>query len=222
MPRPGYPPVDRREGVYRYEACLPPRPKTLAHDALDCRVEWIIGKSDTAGAGLFGSLIDAWETPLADVGPEGEDRGRGGNYVVLPPGYDDEIPHGYIPVRSETYNGYALFRAIPTTSSEEDLDKAIALVKTLRVYPLAAAVERPDQKFIDIAGKTFDGIARYDDTFYDRLAEMVNEEPVQTRDLVAMLLGHGARAWRASQPEVSLHLHVITPRGGHPIRLRLR
>lgn len=44
----------------------------------------------------------------------------------------------------------------------------------------------------------------------------------KTRDLVAMLLGHGARAWRASQPEVSLHLHVVTPGGNHPIRLRLR
>ena len=44
----------------------------------------------------------------------------------------------------------------------------------------------------------------------------------RTRDLVAMLLGHGARAWRANQPAVSLHLHVLAPKGGHPIRLRLR
>lgn len=44
----------------------------------------------------------------------------------------------------------------------------------------------------------------------------------KTRDLVAMLLGHGARAWRASQPEAELHLHVTTPHGGHAIRMRLR
>lgn len=56
-----------------------------------------------------------------------------------------------------------------------------------------------------------------------KLAGMgLNRSHAKTRDLVAMLLGHGARAWRASQPEVSLHLHVKTPRGGHPIRLRLR
>jgi len=56
-----------------------------------------------------------------------------------------------------------------------------------------------------------------------KLAGMgLTRSQTKTRDLVAMLLGHGARAWRASQPEVSLHLHVITPRGGHPIRLRLR
>lgn len=44
----------------------------------------------------------------------------------------------------------------------------------------------------------------------------------KTRDLVAMLLGHGARAWRANQPEVKLHLHVTTASGAHPVRLRLR
>jgi hypothetical protein len=44
----------------------------------------------------------------------------------------------------------------------------------------------------------------------------------KTRDIVAMLLGHGARAWRAGQPQVRLHLHVRTPNGRHPIRLRIR
>jgi hypothetical protein len=56
-----------------------------------------------------------------------------------------------------------------------------------------------------------------------KLAGMgLNRSHTKTRDLVAMLLGHGARAWRASQPVVSLHLHVKTPAGAHPIRMRLR
>jgi hypothetical protein len=50
----------------------------------------------------------------------------------------------------------------------------------------------------------------------------LSRSQTKTRDLVAMLLGHGARAWRASQPEVRLHLHVTTPKGAHPVRLRLR
>ncbi len=45
---------------------------------------------------------------------------------------------------------------------------------------------------------------------------------VATRDLVAMLLSHGARAWRATQPEASIHLHVTSPNRKHPICLRLR
>jgi hypothetical protein len=29
-------------------------------------------------AGLFGTLLDGWQEPLADIGPEGEDHGQGG------------------------------------------------------------------------------------------------------------------------------------------------
>jgi hypothetical protein len=41
----------------------------------------------------------------------------------------------------------------------------------------------PPQRHIDIAGQPFDGIAKFDDTFYDSLARMVSEEPVQLHDL---------------------------------------
>jgi hypothetical protein len=38
------------------------------------------------GAGIFGSLNNAWQVPLAGYGPEGDDAGRGGRYLILPPG----------------------------------------------------------------------------------------------------------------------------------------
>jgi hypothetical protein len=138
------------------------------------------------GAGLFGSMNDAWQIPQADVGPAGEDQGKGGKYLLLPPGYTEAVPAGYIPVRFNTYNGYSILRAIPATTSDADVAKALDLVKKTRVYALAQAANPPPQRHIDMAGKLFDGIARFDDTFYDSLARMVNDEPVQTRDLVAM------------------------------------
>ncbi|MBL0375076.1 hypothetical protein JJB09_23975 [Rhizobium sp. KVB221] len=56
-----------------------------------------------------------------------------------------------------------------------------------------------------------------------KLAGMgLNRSQHKTRDLVALLLGHGARAWRAGQPPAALHLHVKSPAGRHPVRLRLR
>ena len=33
------------------------------------------------GAGLFGSVVDAWQVPLADVGPAGDDGSKGGKIV---------------------------------------------------------------------------------------------------------------------------------------------
>jgi hypothetical protein len=138
------------------------------------------------GAGLFGSMNDAWQVPMADVGPQGEDQGMGGKYLLLPPGYDQPVLSGYIPVRFSTYNGYSILRAIPATTSPEDVAKALDLVKKTRVYSLAQAANPPPQRHIDMAGKLFDGIAGFDDRFYDSLARTVNDEPVQTRDLAVM------------------------------------
>src|SRR5262245_43732639 len=144
-------------------------------------------------------------SPLADVGPQGEDLGKGGKYLLLPPDYKGDVPKGYIPLRSPTYNGYSCLRAIPKTRSAEDTAKAIALVKQLRLYPLAQAGNPPATHYIDIYGKLFDGIVRLDDTFFDSLAKMVNEEPVATRDMVAMgqLKSVGIEKGKAFQPDAA-------------------
>jgi len=66
------------------------------------------------------------------------------------------------------------------------VNNAIALVKKLRLYPLANADHRPEQRFVDMAGKLFDGIVRFDESFYASLAQMINEEPVLARDRAMM------------------------------------
>ena len=156
------------------------------------------------GAGLFGTLLNAWQTPLADVGPEGEDGGDGGKYLLLPPDSEDR-PIGYLHVPCDTYNGYGLFRAIPKTQSESDLERAIELIKELRLHRLGATKNSFTQRFVDVSGKIFDGITRFDDTFYDSLARMVDEEPVLTRDLAIMgqLYSIGIRKGKPFKPSAN-------------------
>ena len=45
---------------------------------------------------------------------------------------------------------------------------------------------------------------------------------LKAKDLVGLLLCHGARAWRASQPVAHSKLRVRTPHGVPAIRLRFR
>ncbi|MEZ0334125.1 MAG: DUF1214 domain-containing protein [Gemmatimonadales bacterium] len=113
-------------------------------------------------------------------------KGQGGKYLLLPPGYDQKVPDGYFPIRMETYNGYALFRAIPASSSAADVTKALDLVKQMRLYPLAQADNPPRQRHIDMVGKLLDGVVRFDISFFESLARMIEEEPVLERDLLAM------------------------------------
>jgi hypothetical protein len=138
------------------------------------------------GAGLLGSVIDAWDVTTAGVGPEDENKGQAAKYLLLPPGYSGDVPAGFIAVRFPTYNGYSLLRAIPAGSTDADVAAALALVKQLRIYPLAQAANPPEQRFIDIHGKTFDGVPAFDENFFVSLNRMVQEEPVHEHDLVAM------------------------------------
>jgi hypothetical protein len=55
-----------------------------------------------------------------------------------------------------------------------------------------------------------------------RLADLgFSRSRAKTRDLVGLLLCHGARAWRASQPRVCLRLQALDPEGQAAIRIRL-
>jgi hypothetical protein len=43
----------------------------------------------------FGSIVNAWQQPLEDIGPApGADKGKGGKYLLLPPGFEGDIPDG--------------------------------------------------------------------------------------------------------------------------------
>lgn len=44
----------------------------------------------------------------------------------------------------------------------------------------------------------------------------------KTKDLIGILLCHGARAWRYSQPEAHIRLRITSPNGQAPVQLRMR
>ncbi len=139
-----------------------------------------------AAASFYGTTMDAWQVPLVDLGLEG----KGGKYLILPPDYKGDPPAGYIPVRPKTYNSYTLLRSILASRSEEDVRAGDALVKQVKVYPLSKAGSPPEPHLIDMTGKLYNAVVPYDDSFYDSLARMINEEPVQPLDLqmLGMLL----------------------------------
>ena len=51
-----------------------------------------------------------------------------------------------------------------------------------------------------------------------RLADTRKKPKLKTRDLVGLLLSHGARAWRNSLPPVNVKLAVWTPEGVAAVR----
>src|SRR6476646_235749 len=70
---------------------------------------------DVPAAGPNGSLnaniVNIWRQPLEDAGLLGVDKGAGIKLLMLPPGYADRIPDGYVALQPGTHGSYALFRS---------------------------------------------------------------------------------------------------------------
>ena len=156
-----------------------------------------------APAGMLGAFNDAWFHYVLDIGPAGPDKGKGGKYLVLPPGYDGEVPSGYFVVRPKTYRVWVFMRA----SIEKGLKAAKKNVtKNLRIYPLAKKDNPPRMKFIRGSGKAFNTIHPNDYTFYEHLNEVIQEEPLdmldpETRGLFASI---GMEKGKPFRPDVRM------------------
>ncbi|GAB3364904.1 DUF1254 domain-containing protein [Lysobacter rhizosphaerae] len=131
---------------------------------------------------ITGSIMDCWQTALEDVGPAGVDKGKGGKYLILPPDHKDPVPAGYIALPSGNYQGYALLRSILKSGSKEDVAKAVAYARRIKLYPLSQAANPPSTTFVDAIGSVFDATIPYDRRFFESLNRMVQAEPWLARD----------------------------------------
>ena len=109
---------------------------------------------------LNGNIVDIWQAPLEDAGPSGADAGKGGKYLVLPPGYTSPVPEGYVALRPATFGSYALLRSNLKSHSDSDVAKSVAYGKKVKVYPLSQAANPPETRFTDANGVLFDSTIR--------------------------------------------------------------
>jgi hypothetical protein len=120
-----------------------------------------------AGDGsITGTIMDAWQSALEDVGPAGADKGKGGKYLMLPPVFKEKVPAGYIVLPSMTYQGYALLRSNVASGNDADVAKAIAYAKRIKFYPLLQAAK--PTTFVDAADVVYDATIPYDVRFFSR------------------------------------------------------
>jgi hypothetical protein len=155
------------------------------------------------GGSIAGNIVTAWQMPLEDAGPEGADKGQGGKYLILPPGYKGEMPAGYIPLQSDTYSGFALLRSNLPSHSDADVAKSAAYGRQIKVYPLAQAKEPPPTTFTDAYDVLFDSTIPYDASFYRNLDRVVQNEPWLDRDraMIDQLASLGIEKGKTFNPD---------------------
>lgn len=129
---------------------------------------------------IVGSFDVAWQNALADVGPAGADKGKGGKYLITPPSYKEQARAGYIVLPSETCRGFVILRSNFKSRSGADIKSAVEHGKRVKVYPLGGDSE--STVFVDAYDKPFDATIPYDVTFFESLDHFVQAEPWLTRD----------------------------------------
>lgn len=153
---------------------------------------------------VVGFIADAWQRPVMDVGRPGPDRGEGGNYLLVPPGYDDDLPgEGYHVVELPTKTLFWLVRAF----SEDGTPQAAAQhLKGLRLYPYSEVDGPHEQHFVDGSTNPSYCIPPRGFEYWERLADYIEDEVVQERDraILGMASLIGIEKGVAFEPDDSL------------------
>jgi hypothetical protein len=124
---------------------------------------------------VLGIVDDGWQRWLTDLGNVGPDKGKGGKYLLLPPGYEGEVPVGYFIVKCPTYRNWVMVRGFVEDTGTGD--KALQYYrKRFRVYPLASG-PRQDAKYVSVSFKGGDTTHPRDASYFDMLNQIVQYEP---------------------------------------------
>ena len=151
---------------------------------------------------VLGTVQDAWFRWVIDMGLPGPDRGLGGKYLIVPPGYQGNLPEGgdFNIARSKTNYGVWFVRAF-LENGNDPKPTVDRIRKFTKVYPYeAGGVGTPIAEFLagkaklgrittppptvfhEGSGKVMNTIPPNDWTYYEMLNEVVQQEPATALD----------------------------------------
>ena len=154
---------------------------------------------------VLGPVDDANFRWVTDVGFTGPDKGAGGDYLFVPPGFKGTVPaKGYHVVKSRTNRLAIFYRAFV---EKGDVAAAVAGVKAkAAIFPLSQAAKPPATPFVDISGVKFNTISANDFSFYEELNAVVQNEPADWVDanIVGLYEAIGIRKGQPFAPDARM------------------
>ncbi|HFD39055.1 MAG TPA: DUF1254 domain-containing protein [Anaerolineae bacterium] len=128
---------------------------------------------------VLGMIDDLWYAPVSDVGIAGPDKGKGGKYLILPPGYQGETPDGYFTFTSTTNLNIWLVRGF----KGQDGSSPVASLKKMQFYPLDRAEDRPQMTYKLVSDIPADLTFPTDERFFEAMGAIFSQEAVRDRDM---------------------------------------
>ena len=172
----------------------------------------------------LGTINDMWFGWIIDIGFPGPDRGEGGKYLIVPPGYKGPLPDsGFNVGWSRTTH---VLYAVRAFMENNDPKPAVAAIKkSLKIYQytpggfgtsIATALEGkvrlegnrpiPPTKFVEASRKSFNTIPPNDFTYFEMLNDLVQMEPATSFDpeLLGQLAAIGIVKGKPFKPDARM------------------
>jgi hypothetical protein len=155
--------------------------------------------------GVLGPADDSYFHFVTDVGVTGPDKGKGGRYLFVPPGYKGKLPSsGYYVAKPATNGNLIFYRAFVKGG---DIASAAREVKAkARVYPLSAAGKPPAQSFIELSGVQFNTVHANNFHFYEEINAVIQSEPGDAFDpeIVGLFAAIGIKKGKPFAPNARM------------------
>ena len=153
---------------------------------------------------VLGIIDSHWFHYVADFGNAGPDKGMGGKFLILPPGYKGDVPDGYHVAQSDTYGNWVIWRGFQV---DGDPKPAVDTTKNIfRMYPLSQKESPPKMNFINVSGKEFNTIHRTDYQIFEEINDVVQAEPSEGQDpeILGQLASIGIKKGQAFKPDARM------------------
>jgi hypothetical protein len=158
---------------------------------------------------LQGILLDMWQRPIphdggkffGDVGLPGPDGGKGGKFLILPPGYKGQVPAEHYVYRSGTNNVFIFLRSF--YQSLDNIKPAVDVLMQSVLYPLGKKESAAKMKFEFASGKPHQMLPRTDATAFQQLKYLVDTEGsnLADPDWLGMLASLGIERGKPFKPD---------------------
>lgn len=158
---------------------------------------------------LQGILLDFWQRPIpvdggkfqGDIGLPGPDAGKGGKFLLLPPGYQEKVPEGYFVYRSGTNNVFIFLRGF--YQDPKNLKPAVELIEQAKIYPLNGKATAKPMVFPDASGVPVNMLPVAEARAFDQLKELVDSEgtSLAESDSLGMLAAIGIVKGQPFEPD---------------------
>jgi len=153
---------------------------------------------------VLGFINDHYFKYVTDFGRLGRDRAQGGKYLLIPPGYEGDIPEGYFVSRTNTSGHWVIWRGFQKDGSPKPaIDDTKA---NFKIYPLSQKDNPPAINFVNMSGKFNNTIHRMDAEIFNEINEVIQSEPVEGEnvEIIGTLAAIGIKKGHEFKPDARM------------------